>query len=128
LSTKLNLERHKTLRAFLKAWSAKDIDAILACMSEDCIYYASIGPGPGKKYIGKEAVRAGVQNMIAHDKTEQANVSNLMISGRRAVWEWRYVSRDTQGSQVIEIGCDLIWFKGTKIAIKDAYRKVNPNA
>jgi beta-alanine degradation protein BauB len=128
LSTKLNLERHKTLRAFLEAWSAKDIDAILACMSEDCIYYASIGPDPGKKYTGQEAVRAGVQNMIAHDKTEHASVSNLMLSGRRAVWEWRYVSYDTKGNEVIDIGCDLIWFKGTKIAIKDAYRKVNSNA
>lgn len=126
--TKLDNARRKTLRAFLKAWSAKDIDAILACMSKDCVYYASIGPDPGQKYAGQKAVRAGVTNMLARDKTKHASVSNLIITGRRAVWQWRYVSASEDGKDIIDIGCDLIWFKGTKIAIKDAYRKVRPSA
>lgn len=45
------------LAAFSAAWAAKDIDALMTFMTDDCVYAASVGPEPGKTFVGKEAVR-----------------------------------------------------------------------
>ena len=120
----LDAARRATLERFAQAWSAEDVEAVLACMTEDCIYGASIGPEPGLTFRGLTAVRAGMLAMLAHDGTVRSEVSNLLIAGDRAVWEWRYCRPDADGAEAMEHGCDIIHFSGDKIAVKQAFRKV----
>jgi SnoaL-like domain len=118
------LARRKTLKRFASAWAAKDVEAIMSCMTANCIYGASIGPEPGKTYRGFDEVRDGVSAMLAYDRTIRSDVFNLRIFGPRAVWEWRYVRRDAEGHEIVDHGCDLIVFRGNRIAVKQGFRKV----
>ena len=43
---------------WVTGWNAHDVDALLACMTADGIYYSSAGPGPfGAKASGTDALR-----------------------------------------------------------------------
>ena len=44
------------LKAFLDAFNAHDVDAIMSCFTEDCVLDMPRGPGPGGlRLVGKEA-------------------------------------------------------------------------
>ena len=46
------------LQAFLDAFNAKDVDAIMAFFTEDCVLDMPRGPAPGgRRLVGKEQVR-----------------------------------------------------------------------
>ena len=46
------------LHAFADAWNRHDADAIMAFMTEDCVFEASAGPEVcGARYVGRDAVR-----------------------------------------------------------------------
>jgi ketosteroid isomerase-like protein len=122
--TSLAQKRRKTLEAFAHAWAEKNVDALLQLMTDDCVYGSSVGPEPGQTYKGKPAVRAGILSMFAHDDGTVSSVSNLMIGEDHAYWEWHYSSAAEQPTQPRSHGCDLFLFKGEKIALKQAFRKV----
>ena len=51
----------KTIRAFLDAFNAHDIDAIMAFFADDCELDMPRGPGPGgRRLVGREQVREGL--------------------------------------------------------------------
>lgn len=105
---------------FAAAWSARDVGACLALMTDDVHYGASIGPEPGETFTGQDAVRAGIIAMLAHDNARASEVVSFNAIGTMAFVEWRY---DLGGGRC-ELGIDRIDFRGGKIACKPAYRKV----
>src|SRR5215213_10406305 len=55
------LVTHETLKGFLEAFNRHDLDAIMGYFAEDCVFYMPRGSAPrGNRYVGKEAVRAGL--------------------------------------------------------------------
>lgn len=115
--------RLATLAAFGEAWAARDIDKLMALMTEGCIYAASVGPEPGTRFVGANAVRQGIKDMLAHDDSDHSEVTNVFIDGDRAACEWRYFKTDDGTHRLIAHGCDLFRFSGDKIAVKEAFRK-----
>lgn len=111
------------LHQFDDAWAGKDLDALMQFMTDDCEYRASVGPGPGKVYVGKAQVRKGFRDMLAHDAALQSQPGKLYVYGDRGVAEWSYVESNAAGRQIIVRGCDLFEFVGNKIRLKDAFRK-----
>ena len=124
MSPDLEAARRLTLEAFSRAWQARDADALLALMSDTCVYGASAGPEPGKTYRGPGEVHAGILKMFAFDRVSRSEVSGLFMAGDQAAWEWRYTGRDQHGTEVISHGCDLFRFAGEKIAVKQGFRKI----
>ena len=54
------------LQAFADAWNRDDVDALMAFMTEDCVFESSAGPEVcGTRYAGREAVRAGYAEVFA---------------------------------------------------------------
>ena len=48
------------LQRFSQAWNQHDIDTLMACMADDCVFHATAGPElQGTSYVGREAVRQG---------------------------------------------------------------------
>ncbi len=111
------------LNEFMKAWSLRDVDAVLSLMTEDCVYQASVGPEPGTTFNGASEVRAGLLVMFAHDSGSEATVSNIIVAGDRAAWEWRYFWPEADEKRE-ERGCDFFEFSEGKISRKNAFRKV----
>jgi ketosteroid isomerase-like protein len=78
------------LLEFAAAWEGKNLEALMECFTDDCTYKASVGGEPGTTYIGKDAVRLGVQNMFAHDQDSTSEITRMHILGDMGFWEWTY--------------------------------------
>lgn len=110
------------VRRFSEAWSRRDLDAIMAFFTEDCIYSASVGPEPGTTFCGRAGVRAGIEAMFRHDAASTVEPGRIFADGNKVFSEWIY--RFPQGSgRVPAHGCDVFEFEGDRIRLKDAFRK-----
>lgn len=109
----------KTLDRFAQAWQDRDIDAVMACFSDDCVYSPSVSTSVAGDLTGKVSVRAGILEMFEYDADAQTKTQNLRIDNDFACWEWVYTNPD--GSVVY--GCDFFTTRQGLIQKKDAYRK-----
>lgn len=107
------------LAAFDRAWTERDLDALMAHMADDATYAASVGPEPGATHVGRAAVRAGFAEMLAHDAGRTRRSGPAWLFGDHGVALWSF--EDETGR--IARGIDLYRFKGDRIVLKDAYRK-----
>src|SRR5688572_23800595 len=54
------------LRVFADAWNAHNLDAIMACMTEDCVFESSAGPDVcGTRSVGQQDVRTAFSKVFA---------------------------------------------------------------
>jgi SnoaL-like domain len=110
------------LLEFAAAWGSKDLKRLMDFFTHDCIYAASVGSEPGQTYTGIAQVRAGIVAMLEHDTGSTSKIHNIGILGERGFWEWTYTFKDG----TVALGCDLFEFRGDKIRVKNAFRKVQP--
>lgn len=113
------------LERFARAWSRHDIDALMECMAEDCVFHSGAGPDAcGTRYIGREEVRAGFVKAWADFPDAQWTRARHWVAGRRGASEWTFVGTRASDGQRVEVdGCDLFTFLGDKIRVKDSWRK-----
>jgi ketosteroid isomerase-like protein len=112
------------LERFMAAWNARDVNALMSCMSDDCEFLSSAGPDPaGTRYRGRDAVNAAYAALFDNfPEAAWTNARHFVIADR-GVSEWRFVGRDREGRAVDVYGCDLFTFDGDRIRTKDSYRK-----
>lgn len=112
------------LQSFVDAFNAHDLDAIMACMTVDCIFEASAGPDvDGEKFVGQQSVRNAFEDVFKTFQDAQWLNPTHLISGNRGITEWTFSGTKIDGTRVEVTGCDLFTFKDGKIAIKNSYRK-----
>jgi len=116
-------ERMRVLDSFARAWSRRDIDTLMALVTDDCVYSASVGPEPGQTFVGRDAVREGFLALLAYDAAGKALEGRTVLLGDLALAEWSYELRDAAGHVRPIRGCDIIEFSDTRICRKDAFRK-----
>ncbi len=112
------------LQSFADAFNAHDVNAIMAHMTEDCVFEASAGPDVnGEKFTGQEQVKqAFIQVFTSFPDAHWGNPTHF-ISGNRGFTEWVFTGTKSDGTKVAVTGCDLFTFKDGKIAVKNSYRK-----
>lgn len=118
---KMTLER---AQEFGSAWNSRDADLVASFFTEDGAFHASVGPDPlGRSYIGKDDIRRGVQTFF--DRFPEGKFENLkvVVAGDIGTFEWDFVNTKADGSREQIAGCDLLKFKGDKVAVKNAFRK-----
>lgn len=119
-----------TLTAFAERWDAGDVDGVMDLFSEDPVYRASTGSGPGSVHRGRDDVRAAIERVMAaesaHGTPPQAE-QTILVEGDRAISTWAYQGQGPAGEPCLIEGVDLWTFEGGRIAIKDAYRKAFPD-
>lgn len=108
------------LRRFGDAWARRDVDALLALMTDDAVYAASVGPEPGRTFRGHAELAAGFREMFTHDAGALIEPGEPEVFGARAVSTWTYRFPD---GRLCARGVDLWRFRDGKVAEKDAYRK-----
>ena len=117
------------LDAFADAWNRHDVDAIMAAMTDDCVFEASAGPEVnGQRTEGREAVRAAYAAVFEAFPDARWGNARHFIAGSRGVSEWTFTGTQGDGKRVEVNGCDLLTFRDGKIAIKNSYRKNRPAA
>ncbi len=122
----LAVERARVLAKFGAAWTAKDLDALMSLITDDCVYAASVGPEPGETFIGRDAVRAGFAALLAYDASGESKEGRIAILGELGLAEWAYELWDASGRVTVVRGCDIFEFAGLLIRRKDAFRKCYP--
>lgn len=119
-------KRLSLLERFADAWNRQDIDELMACMSDDCAFYASAGEAPqGTQFTGRAAVRRGYEALyetFPHGDAVWSNARHF-VTGDRGVSEWEFSGTRKDGVVVRVHGCDIFRFDGDRIAVKDSYRK-----
>lgn len=114
------------LDAFAQAWNRHDIDALMACMAEDCVFQAWTGPDAcGTRYVGRTAVRAGFMRAWQDFPDAQWRDARHVVAGDRGLSEWVFTGTRAQDGHRVEVhGGDLFTFDGRLIRVKDSWRKL----
>ena len=117
----------EVLQAFADAWNRHDVDALMAFMTDDCVFESSAGPDVcGTRYVGREAVRAGYEDVWKTFADAHWGQARHLVQGERGLSEWTFTGTRADGSRVEVHGCDLFTFRDGRIVLKDSYRKNRP--
>ena len=113
------------LQAFLDAFNAHDMDAIMSFFAEDCVLDMPRGPGPGgRRLVGREQVREGIQSRLDGIPDVHYGDDRHWICGDRGVSEWTIRGTQSSGEPIEIRGCDLFEFADGKISRKDSFWKI----
>jgi steroid delta-isomerase-like uncharacterized protein len=115
------------LQSFADAFNRHDAEAIMALMTEDCVFEASAGPEVcGERHTGRQAVQAAFVDVWTVYPDAQWRSPGHFVCGDRGVSEWTFAGTRADGSRVEMNGCDVFTFRDGKIALKNSYRKNRP--
>jgi steroid delta-isomerase-like uncharacterized protein len=115
------------LQAFADAWNRHDVQALMAFMTDDCVFEASAGPDvAGTRYAGRQAVEAGYREVFAAFPDAHWGNARHFVDGDRGVSEWTFSGTRADGTRMEVNGCDVFTFRDGKIALKNSYRKNRP--
>ena len=116
---------HDDLDAFAQAFNRHDLDAIMAMMTDDCVFEASGGPAPsGTRHEGQAAVRAAFAAILAAFPDSRWESARHFVAGERGVSQWTYRGTRADGTRVEAAGCDIFTFRDGRIAVKNSFRKL----
>ena len=112
------------LDRFAAAWNAHDVDGLMACMADECVFEAAAGTEvAGARHVGRDAVRRAYAAVFDTYADARWNEPRHFVAGDRAVSEWRFTGTTKDGRTVEVHGCDIFTLKGGRIALKNSYRK-----
>ncbi len=115
----------ENLKAFLAAFNAHDLDAIMEFFAEDCEFYMPRGGEPwGSRYAGKPAVREGLAARFAGLPDVHYGNDTHWVSGNNGVSTWLLTGTTKSGDSIRVRGVDLLEFRDGKIIRKDSYWKI----
>lgn len=120
------MNAEEVLRAVLDGFNRHDLDAILEHFADDAVFESPRGPEPfGTRFVGKEAVRAGLAKRFAGIPDVHYGDDRHFVSadGSRGVSEWTLTGTTTDGERLEVRGCDLWTFRDGRIVVKDSYWK-----
>jgi steroid delta-isomerase-like uncharacterized protein len=113
------------LQAFLDAFNAHDVDAIMSFFAEDCVLDMPHGPGPGgRRLVGKDQVREGIQSRLDGIPDIHYGDDIHWLCGDRGVSEWTIRGTRRTGEPIEVRGCDLFELADGKIRRKDSFWKI----
>jgi ketosteroid isomerase-like protein len=116
------LDAATTVERFNDALNAHDIDAVMALMTDDCVFENTFPAPDGERYQGQAAVREFWEQLIAGSPNAHFDGEELVALGDRCVVRWRYSWNNPDGQGHIR-GIDLFKIRDGKIAEKFAYVK-----
>ncbi|HLT46653.1 MAG TPA: nuclear transport factor 2 family protein [Rubricoccaceae bacterium] len=107
---------------FNEAFNAHDVDAVMALMTDDCLFDSTRPPPDGERVEGQAAVRAYWEAFFARSPQAHFEAEEVFGCGDRAVvrWTYRWV-RDGQPGRVR--GVDVFRVRDGKVSEKRSYVK-----
>jgi steroid delta-isomerase-like uncharacterized protein len=114
----------KFLKAYAEAWNNHDIDALMAYMTNDCIFEAASGEEEwGTRYQGADEVRKRFQAVWKDIPDAHWSRDRHFISGDSGLSEWVFTGTTNDGKNIEMQGCDVFTFRAGKIYKKSTYLK-----
>ena len=114
---------HAGLARFSAAFGSGDVDAIMALMTEDCVFEAT-GPAPdGVRHEGAEDVRAVWDELFGQTKDAAFSEEESFVVGDRGVLRWRFDWTEADGSSGHVRGVDVLRLRDGLVCEKLSYVK-----
>ena len=124
MSTQTNQDYLRLLQAFNEAWNRHDIDALMNCMADECVFHGVAGPDVlGRTFKGRDEVRKGFALAWQTFPDASWKEGEHFVSGERGVSESTFRGTKADGSRIEARMVDVFTFRDGKIAVKNAYRK-----
>jgi len=107
---------------FENEFNTRDVDALMADMTEDCVFehVAPANAGFGR-HEGAAAVRAVWESMDAHFPGFTQEIADLFANGDRACCRWVIRWKNADGNDAALHGVDVVTVRDGKIAEKLTY-------
>ncbi len=111
------------IERFNDAFNRHDVDAVMAGMTDDCVFETTTPPPDGTRYEGQEAVRAAWEELFRSSPQATFESEEMFAAGDRCVvrWVYHWVSEDGQPGHVR--GVDVFRVRNGKVAEKLSYVK-----
>ena len=117
----MDAERVKSLaEATLSAWNRQDVDGVVSCYTEDCVYLDPNTRGPVE---GREAFSRYLSRLFQRWKmTWSLREFFLFEDGNGGAFLWHAQLTPASGGKTAEIdGMDLVMLRGDKLSRNEVY-------
>lgn len=112
----------RVVERFNEAFNRHDVDAVMALMTEDCIFENTRPRPDGERYQGQAAVRGFWEQFFARSPDARFDAEEVFAVGDRCVVRWVYTwVRDGERGHVR--GVDLFRVRDGRVAEKLSYVK-----
>ena len=116
---------HDLLQEFLNAFNRHDLDAIMDCFADDCVFYMPRGERPrGDRYAGKAEVRAGLSKRFEGIPDVHYGDATHFVDGDTGISKWTLTGTTPAGTRIEVKGCDFYTFRDGLVTRKDSYWKI----
>ena len=112
----------ETVQRFNEAFNAHDVDAVMALMTEDCVFENTRPPPDGERLEGEVAVRAFWDRFFQRSPHARFDTEETIAAGDRCVVHWTY-SWLKGGVPGHVRGMDVFRVRGGRVAEKLSYVK-----
>ena len=107
---------------FNEAFNRHDVDAIMQCMTADCVFENTRPAPDGTRLVGQAVVRSFWEELFARSPHARFDTEDLFAAGDRCVVQWIYHwIRDGKAGHVR--GVDLFRVQDGLVAEKLSYVK-----
>lgn len=112
----------ETINHFNEAFNRHDVEAVMALMTDDCVF-ENTNPAPdGARYSGAASVRGCWEKFFASNPDARFEEEEMIVSGDRCVVRWIY--RKIRNGQPWHLrGVDVFRVRDGKVAEKFSYVK-----
>src|SRR5262245_41769649 len=81
-------ETRAVIERFNEAFNRHDVDAIMQCMTADCVFENTRPAPDGTRLVGQAAVRAFWEEFFARSPQARFDAEDLFAAGDRCVVRW----------------------------------------
>jgi len=107
---------------FNEAFNAHDVDAVMASMTDDCVFESTTPPA-GERFVGSAAVRKVWDELFSSSPTAHFDGEEVIATGDRCVVRWTYTWVEGDGTEGRVRGVDVLRVRDGLVAEKLAYAK-----
>jgi ketosteroid isomerase-like protein len=108
--------------SFCDAFDRGDVDAVMALMTDDCIFESTFPAPDGERHIGQTAVRKYWEHFFATTENPLFENEEMFATGDRVISRWRFSWGSGDAGGHVR-GVDLYRVRGGRVAEKLAYVK-----
>jgi ketosteroid isomerase-like protein len=118
----LSTRTREAVERFNDAFNRHDVDALMLCMTQDCVFENTRPAPDGTRLVGQAAVRGFWEEFFARSPQARFDAEDLFAAGDRCVVRWTYHwVRDGKAGHVR--GVDVFRVRDDRVAEKCSYVK-----
>ncbi len=111
------------IERFNEAFNRHDVDAVMALMTDDCVFENTYPPPDGERYEGRAAVRGFWERLFRATPDARFTFEEIFAAGDRCAQRWRYDYTGDDGRPGHIRGVDILRVRDGKVAEKLSYVK-----